>query len=406
MNEQEKVNILLVDDRPDRLLGYETILRDLGENLIKAGSGREALEQLLKNDIAVVLMDVSLPELDGFELAEIIHRHPRYRKTAILFVSAAPRTDLDRLEGCARGTVDCISVPVNPELLRAKVSVFAELHRKTQQLEELSCELEKRVAERTEELQRRAGELQRLNAELERGNRELDDFTYIASHDLKEPLRGIQSLASFLLEDYSERLDAAGVDQLRRLMRLTQRMDSLIESLLHYARVGRAELVMETIDLQEVVADSLEMLAARLREGRVRVRIPARLPSVRADRVRVGEIFHNLVANAVKYNDKAEKWVEIGCASSPGEDGVMRQVFYVKDNGIGVPARHHEAIFRIFRRLHGREEYGGGTGAGLTIARTLVERHGGSIWLDSQPGVGSTFYFTLRRSGERTQQPS
>jgi signal transduction histidine kinase len=402
MIEHDKVNILMVDDQPAKLLAYESILGELGENLIKAGSGREALEQLLATDIAVVLMDVSMPELDGFELAEIIHRHPRYEKTAIIFVSAVHLTDLDQLNGYERGAVDYISVPVNPELLRAKVSVFAELYRKTQQVERLNRELEKRVAERTEELQRRADELQRLNAELERSNRDLDAFAYIASHDLKEPLRGIHSLSNFLLEDYSDKLDEAGVNQLGTVMRLTRRMESLIESLLHFSHVGRADMAMETTDLQEVVADTLEVLAARLEEGHVEVRIPAPLPTVRADRVRVGEIFHNLVANAVKYNDHPEKWVEIGCASSPGQDGAMRQVFYVRDNGIGVAEQHHEAVFRIFRRLHGREEYGGGTGAGLTIVRMIVERHGGSIWIDSEPGAGSTFYFTLGKSGEDT----
>src|SRR5262245_12701003 len=156
MIEQDRVNILMVDDQPAKLLSYESILCELGENLIKAGSGREALEHLLKTDIAVVLMDVSMPELDGFELAEIIHRHPRYQKTAIIFVSAVHLSDLDRLKGYARGAVDYISVPVNPELLRAKVSVFAELYRKTRQFEALNLELEKRVAERTEEVERRA----------------------------------------------------------------------------------------------------------------------------------------------------------------------------------------------------------------------------------------------------------
>ena len=130
------------------------------------------------------------------------------------------------------------------------------------------------------------------------------------------------------------------------------------------------------------------------------MRLPARLPTVRADRVQVGEIFANLIANAIKYNDKAEKWVEIGCEVSPDVDGAMRPVFYVRDNGIGIAAQHHESIFRIFRRLHGREEYGGGTGAGLTIVRKIVERHGGHIWLVSQPDVGTTFYFTLAGSRE------
>ena len=132
----------MVDDQPAKLLSYEVILGELGENLIKATSGREALEQLLKNDIAIVLMDVSMPELDGFELAEMIHQHPRFQKTAIIFISAVHLTELDQLKGYERGAVDYISVPVIPELLRAKVSVFAELRRKTRQLEALNRELE------------------------------------------------------------------------------------------------------------------------------------------------------------------------------------------------------------------------------------------------------------------------
>ena len=156
MTSTEKVNILMVDDQPGKLLSYEAILGELGENLIKATSGKEALEHLLKTDIAVVLMDVSMPELDGFELADMIRQHPRFQKTAIIFISAVHLTDVDRLQGYARGAVDYISVPVIPDLLRAKVSVFAELHRKARELQTLNRELEKRVLERTEELRERA----------------------------------------------------------------------------------------------------------------------------------------------------------------------------------------------------------------------------------------------------------
>jgi PAS domain S-box-containing protein len=174
MKVSEKVNILMVDDNPGKLLSYEALLTELGENLLKASSGKEALEQLLKNDIGVVLMDVSMPEMDGFELAAMMRQHPHYEKTAIIFISAVHLTDLDRVKGYERGAVDYISVPVVPELLRAKVSVFAELHRNRRQLESLNRELEQRVAERTEELERRAERLQQLNLELTRKNQELD----------------------------------------------------------------------------------------------------------------------------------------------------------------------------------------------------------------------------------------
>jgi len=177
---QDRVNVLMVDDQPGKLLSYEAILSDLGENLIKAASAKEALETLLRNDVAVVLMDVSMPEIDGFELAEIIRQHPLFQKTAIIFISAVHLTDLDRLKGYQHGAVDYLSVPIVPEVLRAKVKVFTELHRKNQQLERLNSELEKRVAERTAELQQKAITLHKLNRELAQKNQELDAIVQTA----------------------------------------------------------------------------------------------------------------------------------------------------------------------------------------------------------------------------------
>src|SRR5450755_4002243 len=180
MSQHEKVNILMVDDQPSKLLTYEVMLAELGENLIKANSGREALEQLLKTEVAVVLMDVSMPELDGFELADIIRQHPRFQRTAIIFISAVHLTDLDRLKGYQSGAVDYISVPVIPELLRAKVSLFAELHRKKLQLERLNNELELRVTDRTLELEQKAVALEQLNSDLAQKNQELDAIMHTA----------------------------------------------------------------------------------------------------------------------------------------------------------------------------------------------------------------------------------
>jgi PAS domain S-box-containing protein len=180
MSPNESVNILMVDDQPAKLLSYEVMLEELGERLIKASSAKEAFEHLLKEDMAVILMDVSMPELDGFELAEMIRQHPRFQRTAIIFISAVHLTDLDRLKGYEHGAVDYISVPVVPEMLRAKVRVFADLHRKTRQLESLNRELEQRVEERTEELGRRAQALEYLNTTLSHKNQELDAIIHTA----------------------------------------------------------------------------------------------------------------------------------------------------------------------------------------------------------------------------------
>jgi response regulator RpfG family c-di-GMP phosphodiesterase len=174
MSSREKVNILMVDDQPAKLLSYEAILEELNENLIKASSGKEALDHLLRSDVGVVLMDVSMPDMDGFELADMIRQHPRFQNTAIIFISAVHLTTLDRLHGYARGAVDYISVPFDPELLRAKVAVFSELHRRTRQLESLNRELEERVSERTAELEMRTISLKTLNEELLLRNQQLD----------------------------------------------------------------------------------------------------------------------------------------------------------------------------------------------------------------------------------------
>jgi light-regulated signal transduction histidine kinase (bacteriophytochrome) len=151
------------------------------------------------------------------------------------------------------------------------------------------------------------------------------------------------------------------------------------------------------VDLNVVLADVVNLLEPRLRESGAEIRIPHPLPRVRADQTRVREVFSNLITNAIKYNDAPQKWVEIGYTPVTGADGTMFYVFAVHDNGIGVPEEHQETIFRIFKRLHGRDEYGGGVGAGLTITKKIVERHGGAIWLTSPPGAGTTFWFTLDR---------
>ena len=238
-------------------------------------------------------------------------------------------------------------------------------------------------------------DLERLNAALARSNAELDQFAFIASHDLKEPLRGIQQFSTFLREDYADRLDEEGRTRLETVARLSQRMQDLIDALLRYSRLGRVELAMRDTDLNEVLQDVRELLALRLEDEHVELRVPRPLPTVHADRPRIQELYHNLVTNAIKYNDKAEKWIEVGYREAPEEHPEAPYVFYVRDNGIGIQPRHLNSVFDMFRRLHPRDRYGGGTGAGLSVARKIVSRHGGRLWVESEPGVGSTFYFTL-----------
>lgn len=248
----------------------------------------------------------------------------------------------------------------------------------------------------------RAEFLDALNADLARSNEELDAFAYVASHDLKEPLRGIHKYAHQLLDDAALQ-SPEDLQKLHGLMRLTQRMDSLLDSLLHLSRVGRTRLEFEEADLNEVVDEAVEMVGGRRTDFPARIHVPRPLPVELCDRVRMREIFCNLLSNALKYNDKPVRQVEVGWldpgthddvpGATPAEHG--QRVYYVRDNGIGIRPQHATQVFELFKRLHGRDEYGGGTGAGLTIVRRLVERQGGRVWFDSTPGVGSTFYFTL-----------
>lgn len=245
----------------------------------------------------------------------------------------------------------------------------------------------------------RVEELRELNRQLETSNTELDSFAYVASHDLKEPLRGISNYSNFLIEDYGERLDAEAIERLNTLVRLTDRMENLLDSLLHFSRVGRMDLRKKDVDLQNVLEDSLLFLKTRIEENNVEIKIPRPLPKIFADGVRTGEIFTNLISNAIKYNDRSPKIIEIGFLENAlqtlAEETKTEQLFYIRDNGIGIEERHHTDIFRIFKRLHGRNEYSGGVGAGLTIVKKIVERHGGRIWLESRKGEGTTFYFTI-----------
>jgi PAS domain S-box-containing protein len=242
--------------------------------------------------------------------------------------------------------------------------------------------------------------------ELTRSNQELDDFAYIASHDLKEPLRGIHNYATFLMEDYADKLDDSGREKLETLQRLTQRMDGLLDALLEFSRVGRGEFVAKDTNMGEVLEEVLESIRITIEESGVEIRIPRPLPYVRGDRVLLGEVLRNLITNAMKYNDKALKWIEIGYVR-PGEAGwpvtftAPGIAIYVRDNGIGIAEKHHEAVFRMFKRLHARDAFGGGTGVGLTIVKKIVERHAGQIWIDSVPEVGTTFYFSLSPAKER-----
>ncbi|MBD2355979.1 GAF domain-containing protein [Tolypothrix sp. FACHB-123] len=246
----------------------------------------------------------------------------------------------------------------------------------------------------------KADELAKINRDLERSNRQLASFAYAASHDLKEPLRGIYNYSTILLEDYAQILDADALECLETVVSLSVRMETLINALLRLAQLGQAQLRKQPTDFNDLVNELIDVFRASRPDAHLfNIRIPQPLPTVQCDSVLVNEVFSNLITNAFKYNDKAEQWVEIGYLNSHPQQRKQQSsvtpIFYVRDNGIGIPEHHRETIFRLFKRLHSQEKYGGGVGAGLAIVKKIVELHNGQIWVESTLGIGSTFYFTL-----------
>ncbi len=236
---------------------------------------------------------------------------------------------------------------------------------------------------------RRTDRLLRLNEELERKNVDLNSFAHIASHDLQEPLRGLRETSAFLLEDYGDKLAQDGREKLESLVSLARHMQDLIEALQKFSRLGRMEIKREEVSLDQLLQDARVAAGSKL-DG-VEVRVAGRLPVVKCDRVLVKEVLLNLLTNAVKYNQREQRFIEIGTETREDEPVSI----YVRDNGIGIREKHRQDIFKIFRRLHPQERFGGGTGVGLAVCKAVIERHGGRIWVESTYGEGSTFHFTL-----------
>jgi len=396
----EQLNILMVDDQPAKLLTYESMLSQMGERLIKAETASEALAHLLKEDIAVVLMDVNMPELDGFELAAMIRQHPRCRRTAILFVSAVHLTDLDRVRGYAAGAVDYVSVPVVPEILRAKIGVFVDLYRKTTELEKLNHTLEERVLARTGELEATIAQLRerehrlRLTGEaLAEADRRKTEFLAMLAHELRNPLQPIRSAVELL------RKAAATPDQLawsREVVdRQVNQLVRLVDDLLDASRIsnGKLELRREPVDLIPIISGAIESsrsLAERKRQ-QIETKLPDQPVHVDGDAVRLTQVFLNLINNAVKYSPNGAR-IALSVEKRDGEIAAC-----VRDEGMGIAAHDLPRVFEMFYQGSAKpDDAQGGLGLGLALVHQLVGLHAGRIEAHSDgPGRGSEFVVRL-----------
>jgi signal transduction histidine kinase len=393
------VNILLVDDQPGRLLTYRAILEPLGERLVEATSGEHALKLLMEDEYAVILLDVNMPGLDGFETAHLIHQHPRFEKTPIIFVTAVNVTDMDRLRGYELGAVDYVMVPVIPEILRSKVVVLAELFRKRRELRDANAALE---AEKARELGLLNESLRSANAELagmverlRETDRRKDEFLATLAHELRNPLAPLLNAVNVRrLSDA-----AASADPLQGLMeRQLALLVRMIDDLLDVARItqGKLELRRTATTLREVLDSAIETAHPLLRHGRheLRVELPAESPVLEGDAARLSQVFANLLNNAAKYSDPGSPIAIVARA----DDAVVE--VSVRDHGIGLDEEESRRIFEMFVQAHaGTDRAGGGLGIGLTLVRQLVGMHGGSVEARSAgPGQGSEFTVRLPRA--------
>ena len=388
----DPVNILLVDDQPAKLLTYEAMLDQLGANLIKASSGREALEHLLRQEITLVLMDVSMPDLDGFELAEIIREHPRFKKTAIIFVSAVHLTDMDRLKGYASGAVDYVAVPVQPELLRAKVSVFTELRRKTIEAEQLNQELERRVSERTAELETSAARLSEFADELRAADRHKDEFLALLAHELRNPLAPVLNAVSIMRARELGDPELAWCRDVieRQAMQLTR----LVDDLLDVSRItsGKMTLRLEPLEISTVLSGAVEtsqpLIDAQKHE--LRVSQPIQPVRVHGDAARLMQVVANLINNAAKYQEPGGK-ITLDVSTGGGMATIA-----VRDQGFGIAPELLARIFEPFVQGNpALDRTQGGLGIGLYLVKNLVDLHGGSVAAASD-GAGRGALFTVR----------
>jgi len=348
-------SVLNVDDYPPGLYARTKILRQAGFDVLEATNGSQTLKLVDERKPAVVLLDVNLPDMHGFEVCRRIRMNPALAATTILHISASSVQEHQQVNGLNTGADGYLIEPVDPSVLVATIKAYLRV----------------RQAE----------------AALRRSNEDLERFAYRVTHELNEPLRTI-TMHSQLLEDrLSGRLDPEVLQSFEFVQDGARRMRAFIDDLLRYSQATHAGSDVRPLDMEAVLSDAVSSLGAAIQESGAKItRDP--LPMLVAD-ARIGNVLQNLISNAIKYSRKDVTPVIHIAAKLDG--GAWQ--FSVIDNGIGIEPRYRQSIFQVFQRLHGRDIPG--TGVGLALAQKVVETNGGKIWVESQVGSGSTFYFTI-----------
>src|SRR5215470_5270087 len=400
------VKILLVDDREDNLYSIETIFEKDNYTIVKANSGREALKVLLKEqDFSLILMDVQMPDLNGFETATIIYERDKLKNIPIIFITAFGYDEDYIFKGYKTGGVDYIYKPVNPEVLRMKVSVFVDLYRKNQQLllhekrlmtanKALQREIEERKASE-EKIRQLNEQLVQNNAHLKTVNEELDRFAYVASHDLQEPLRKILVFSDKIL--MKNEFDKETEKYFKKIIDSSKRMQVLINDLLSLSRDATNSPDFKPVDLNALLKEVIAELEVPIEKNNAQVHVD-KLPVIHAVPSLMRQLFYNLINNAIKFRkENVNPVIRVESRIRTEGNGTPDKNYYsiiVSDNGIGFDSKYKEEIFLVFKRLHSYHEFEG-SGVGLSICKKIVEKHNGSIVAESILGQGSTFIIEL-----------
>lgn len=379
----DKGYILLVDDQPDNLRLLSALLSERGYQPRGVINGTMAIKAAKSSQPDLILLDILMPEMDGYETCELLKADPKTREIPIIFISAKDET-IDKVRAFGLGALDYITKPFHVDEVLARIENHLSLRKLQKQLKEQNLLFQQEIYIR----QQAEEALQKANQELAQSNAELEQFAYVTSHDLQAPLATITTYAELLEQRYENQLDTEANQYIEYIVNGCLRMQKLIEDLLEYSRVSKNIKRFYPVDLNSIMAIVCSNLESTIRKNQATI-VERNLPTVIGDSYQLVQLFQNLIDNAIKYRREEPPKIEISVESREKE-----YLFAVKDNGIGIDAKSFERIFQIFQRLHTPEEYSG-TGIGLAICQKIVELHGGRIWVESQLGEGTTFYFTI-----------
>ena len=363
-------NILIVDDRKENLVATEKVLKNLDATIFKATSGNEALSLMLRNRFALVLLDVQMPEMNGFETAMLMQEHESMAGVPIIFVTAISKEERYATQAAEIGAVDYIFKPINPDILRSKVKVYLDLYIQHEQI-------------------------MKLNKTLSQSNEELERFAYICSHDMQEPVRMMNSYAELLMDDYEPLMDEQAQKYLNHIMRSAHHMQKMIFDILTFSRVGREDPKIETFDCHLLFQEVLNEFEDIILQKQAHI-IYDPLPVMEGCPTLMRVLFQNLMGNALKF----QNGVNSPAIKIKAQTLDNNWLFCVSDNGIGIDPVFNERVFAIFQRIHRKEDYPG-TGIGLSTCKKFIELYGGKIWFKSILCKGTDFFFTIPRHSEQ-----